>query len=158
MIAPRKSGRAAMAALASDRAPCGLALIAPMTGSSQRMFQILLQADYRMKTEAYRSVSNSFVLWTRALARRNHSTIRPEIPSTNSPPSQNPRHRSGTILSVGFGTFSAMTPSMEPARHGLAGSFASTRRHFPSLSKAADFQPKVASSKFLIYATARPTA
>jgi hypothetical protein len=38
---------------------------------------------------------------------------------------------------------------MEPAQHGLAGFFASAPRRFPSLSKVADFQPKVASSKFL---------
>jgi hypothetical protein len=37
-------------------------------------------------------------------------------------------------------------------RRGLVGFFASAPSRFPSLSKVADFQPKVASSKFMIYA------
>src|SRR5271167_5035590 len=79
-------------------------------------------SDYRMKTEAYRSVSNSFVSWTLALAHQNQPNIRPETPSINSASSHNHRHGSGTILSVGFGTSSAMTPGLRwAARHGLTG-------------------------------------
>ena len=103
-----------------------------------------------MKSVHYSGVQKPLVSWTGDGTGQNLLKNRPEIPTTNSYASQNPSVGSGTILSVRFGTDSAMTPLRNP-RGSASRVFSRPRRAVFRLSKAPDFRAKNAVSYIIIY-------